>query len=108
MASSVAWTPSFKEFANYRLVHETTFDLPIQTGEFWKLRMGVNNDYQSEPVGGVERLDTVLARPGAVVHVVGPLFGEADQCGAQGQRARQTAQRRNAELDHGQPNGQRE
>ena len=58
MNNSVAWTPSFKEFANYRLVHETTFDLPIKTGEFWKLRMGVNNDYQSEPVGGVERLDT--------------------------------------------------
>lgn len=58
MNNSVSWTPSFKEFANYRLVHETSFDLPIQTGEFWKLRMGVNNDYQSEPVGGVERLDT--------------------------------------------------
>jgi hypothetical protein len=58
MNNVVAWTPSFKEFANYRLVHETSLDLPIKTGEFWKLRMGVNNDYQSEPVGGVEKLDT--------------------------------------------------
>lgn len=58
MNNKVTWTPSFEDFANYRLVHETTFDLPIKTGEFWKLRLGVNNDYQSEPPVGVEKLDT--------------------------------------------------
>lgn len=58
MNNSVTWTPSFEDFANYRLVHETSLDLPIKTGEFWKLRMGVNNDYQSKPAGGIEKLDT--------------------------------------------------
>lgn len=58
MNNSVTWTPSFEDFANYRLVHESSIDLPVKTGEFWKLRMGVNNDYQSQPVGGVEKLDT--------------------------------------------------
>ncbi len=58
MNNRLTWTPSFKEFANYRLVHETSFDLPVKTGEFWKLRLGVNNDYQSQPAGGVEKLDT--------------------------------------------------
>ncbi|MBA4136589.1 MAG: hypothetical protein C0518_04655 [Opitutus sp.] len=58
MSNKITWTPSFEDFANYRLVHETTFDLPIKTGEFWKLRLGVNNDYQSQPVGGIEKLDT--------------------------------------------------
>lgn len=58
MSNSVTWTPSFEDFANFRLVHESSFDLPIKTGEFWKLRMGVNNDYQSQPAGGIEKLDT--------------------------------------------------
>lgn len=58
MNNVVTWTPSFKEFANYRLVHETSFDLPVKGANFWKLRLGVNNDYQSKPAGGVEKLDT--------------------------------------------------
>ncbi len=58
MNNKVTWTPSFEDFANYRLVHETSFDLPIKTGDFWKLRMGVNNDYQSQPAAGIEKLDT--------------------------------------------------
>lgn len=58
MNNAVTYTPSFKDFANYRILHETSFDLPIKTGEFWKLRMGVNNDYQSQPAAGVEKLDT--------------------------------------------------
>ena len=58
MNNKISWTPSFEDFANFRIVHETTFDLPISTGQFWKLRMGVNNEYQSEPAAGVEKLDT--------------------------------------------------
>ena len=58
MNNRITWTPSFEDFGNYRLVHETTFDLPIASGQFWKLRMGVNNDYQSQPPANVERLDT--------------------------------------------------
>ncbi len=58
MNNKLTWTPSFEDFANYRLVHETTFDLPIKAGDLWKLRLGVNNDYQSQPVGGVQKLDT--------------------------------------------------
>lgn len=58
MNNSVTWTPSFEDFANYRLIHETSLDLPIKTGEFWKLRLGVSNDYQSQPAGGIEKLDT--------------------------------------------------
>lgn len=58
MNNSLTYTPSFKDFANYRILHETTFDLPIQAGDFWKLRMGVNNDYQSQPAGSAAKLDT--------------------------------------------------
>lgn len=58
MNNAITYTPSFKDFANYRAVHETTFDLPIKAGDFWKLRMGVNNDYQSQPAGNAPKLDT--------------------------------------------------
>lgn len=58
MNNSLTYTPSFKDFSNYRAVHETTFDLPIKSGDFWKLRMGVNNDYQSQPAGNATKLDT--------------------------------------------------
>jgi hypothetical protein len=58
MANRLTWTPSFEDFANYRVVHESVFDLPIKTGEFWKLRLGVANEYLSEPPRGVEKLDT--------------------------------------------------
>jgi putative salt-induced outer membrane protein YdiY len=58
MNNKITFTPSFEDFANFRAVHETSFDLPIKTGEFWKLRMGVNNEYLSEPPRGIEKLDT--------------------------------------------------
>jgi hypothetical protein len=58
MNNSLTYTPSFKDFSNYRVLHETTFDLPINAGDFWKLRMGVNNDYQSQPAGNATKLDT--------------------------------------------------
>jgi len=58
MNNTLTYTPAFKEFANYRVLHETTFDLPIKGADFWKLRMGVNNDYQSQPAGNAPKLDT--------------------------------------------------
>lgn len=58
MNNRFTWTPSFEDFANYRLVHDTSFDLPIKGTDFWKLRMGVSNDYQSQPAAGIGKLDT--------------------------------------------------
>lgn len=49
--------PSFDDFANYRLTHESYYEIPLNVPS-WKLRMGVANDYNSEPAPGVEKLDT--------------------------------------------------
>ncbi len=54
----VAYTPAFKEFSNYRLHHETTYEIPL-TASLWKLKTGVSNDYTSVPQPGVRRLDTL-------------------------------------------------
>jgi hypothetical protein len=54
----LTYTPAFKEFSNYRLHHETTYEMPI-TASLWKLKMGISNDYTSVPQPGINRLDTL-------------------------------------------------
>lgn len=54
----LTYNPSFEDFGNFRVYHETSLDLPIGTGDFWKLRMGISNDYNSEPLPGLKEMDT--------------------------------------------------
>ena len=49
--------PSVDDFADYRFVHDSAFELPI-TADFWKLRVGLNNQYNSRPQPGREEMDT--------------------------------------------------
>lgn len=58
LSNVLTYTPAFKDFNNYRVHHETTFEMPI-TASMWKLRTGISNDYTSIPQPGVERLDTL-------------------------------------------------
>lgn len=61
MASFVTdlqYLPAFEDFSDYRFVHDTAVEVPI-TPRFWKLRLGVNNSYNSRPVPGHEALDTM-------------------------------------------------
>jgi hypothetical protein len=53
----LSYTPAFKNFNNYRLHHESGYELPLGAS-LWKLKFGVANDYQSVPPAGTERLDT--------------------------------------------------
>lgn len=54
----ITYTPAFKNFNNYRVHHETSYEMPI-TASLWKLKTGISNDYQSKPQPGIERLDTL-------------------------------------------------
>jgi hypothetical protein len=56
--NTVTYTPAFKDFKNYRLHHETTYEMPI-TASLWKLKTGVMNDYTAIPQPGINRLDTL-------------------------------------------------
>ncbi len=58
MSNSLSYTPTFEDFGNYRIHHETTFEMPI-TASLWKLKTGVSNEYTSVPQPGVDRLDTL-------------------------------------------------
>ncbi|SDR80603.1 DUF481 domain-containing protein [Opitutus sp. GAS368] len=54
----LGYTPAFKNFSNYRVHHETTYEMPI-TASLWKLKTGISNDYTSIPQPGIKRLDTL-------------------------------------------------
>jgi len=58
MNNTLTYTPTFKDFGNYRLHHETTYELPL-TASLWKLKTGISNDYTSIPQPGIDRLDTL-------------------------------------------------
>ena len=58
LSNALSYTPAFKDFGNYRVHHESSYELPI-TASLWKLKTGVSNDYTSIPQPGVDRLDTL-------------------------------------------------
>ena len=57
LVNRVAYVPSFEDFSNYRITHESYYQIPLSNPN-WKLRIGVSNDYNSQPPGKTERLDT--------------------------------------------------
>ncbi|MCF3651548.1 DUF481 domain-containing protein [Synoicihabitans lomoniglobus] len=57
MTNSLSIVPSFDDFANYRAIHDSYFEMPLASSK-WKLRLGLSNDYTSEPAPGVEKMDT--------------------------------------------------
>ncbi len=58
LSDRIAFVPAFQDLGNYIITHEFAFDVPI-TKSLWKLSMGVSNNYDSRPVGGVDKLDTL-------------------------------------------------
>ena len=57
LVTELQFLPSVDDFADYRFVHDSAFELPI-TADFWKLRVGLNNQYNSRPQPGREEMDT--------------------------------------------------
>lgn len=57
LVNRVSYVPTFEDFAVYKLNHESFFEIPL-TVPSWKLRLGVSNDYNSQPGRNVEKLDT--------------------------------------------------
>ncbi len=55
--SEVSYAPAIDDFGDYLLVHESAFEMPVGASR-WILRLGLRNDYKSEPAPGVDELDT--------------------------------------------------
>lgn len=56
MNNTITYIPAFEDFGNYRVIHDSNLEFPLAGN--WKFRVGVNNDYTSQPSPGVEKLDT--------------------------------------------------
>lgn len=60
MINEVNYTPSIEDTADYRIVQSSSLETPLQlTNGKLRLRLGVTNEYDSQPVPGLENLDTL-------------------------------------------------
>jgi len=57
MTNALTYTPSTDDFSDYLFVHDSGIEMPVGGGR-WLLRLGVRNDYKSEPAPDREELDT--------------------------------------------------
>jgi putative salt-induced outer membrane protein YdiY len=58
VSDTITFVPAFEDLGNYIITHEFAFEIPISKS-LWKLSTGVTNNYNSRPVGGVDKLDTL-------------------------------------------------
>ena len=49
---------SFNDNNDFRSIHESSMEFPLDSEQRWKVRVGVLNEYDNEPALGNERLDT--------------------------------------------------
>lgn len=56
--SSLSYIPSVDDFGDYLIEHESGVDIPLGTSDFWVMRFGLSHQYNSEPDGGRDELDT--------------------------------------------------
>jgi putative salt-induced outer membrane protein YdiY len=57
LGNRVTLMPTIEDFGVFRLLHDSFYETPIAASQ-WKLRLGIANDYNSEPLPGKEKLDT--------------------------------------------------
>jgi len=53
---SAVYTPDFEDFADYRLKFDTALLIPFKDDR-WAWKVGMQNDYNSRPQSGLDRLD---------------------------------------------------
>lgn len=56
--SSLSYLPSVDDFGDYLIEHESGVDIPLGASDFWVMRFGLSHQYNSEPDGGRDELDT--------------------------------------------------
>ncbi len=57
MKNEFTFVPSIDDFSNYRAVHDSGLEIPVGSGENWKIRLGIKNEYESVTTAK-EKLDT--------------------------------------------------
>jgi len=59
ISDRITFLPDFQDSKSYIITHELEYTIPLAMS-LWKLSMGVSNNYNSEPVPGVKKLDTLF------------------------------------------------
>jgi putative salt-induced outer membrane protein YdiY len=57
IANQLSYVPGIGSSGNNRFVHDSTLIFPIGNGERWSLKLGIKNEYETEPAVS-EKLDT--------------------------------------------------
>ena len=57
LVTHITFVPAFSNFSDFLLTHETAFEIPLAASK-WKLKLGVANNYNSQPPLGFKKLDT--------------------------------------------------
>ena len=57
LTARAAIVANLDDFTNMHITQETDYDVPLGRS-YWKLRLGVSNDYNSKPAEDVRKLDT--------------------------------------------------
>jgi len=52
--------PSIQDFGNYLFTQDSSLALPIADSEWWKIKLGLRNDYNSQPSDGRKAVDTTF------------------------------------------------
>lgn len=58
LTDRISFDPAFQDLGNFILTHEVKYDIPL-VSPFWKLSLGMANNYNSRPVPGVTKLETI-------------------------------------------------
>lgn len=57
LSNKITVVPAFQNFNDVVVTQDSFYQVPLNQPN-WKLRMGVSNDYNSEPGAGIKKLDT--------------------------------------------------
>jgi putative salt-induced outer membrane protein YdiY len=57
MINRLAYVPDFGELGDFRFTHDSSLEVPLST-TYWRLRIGVSNEYKSNPGPRLEKMDT--------------------------------------------------
>ncbi|HKL20347.1 MAG TPA: DUF481 domain-containing protein [Tichowtungia sp.] len=58
MNNELTYVPSIEDFASYLVTQDSWLDFPLGDSKLWKVRVGLRNDYNSQPEGGRKDTDT--------------------------------------------------
>lgn len=59
--NELTYVPSIEDFADYLLVQKSYVDFPLGGSKLWKIRLSLQNDYNSLPKGDREKIDTTYS-----------------------------------------------